>query len=97
MEMLFSIKSSFSWLVTLVVHTGANPGAVTLQPPRPPSALCPAPAFDQTVNKSFRIGRDFLGAGHTATYLVIAWSPGNTVISGKDSLIIPSHYLHSEL
>lgn len=75
-EMLFSIKSSFSWLVTLLVHTGANPGAVTLQPPKPPSALCPTPAFDQRVNKSFRIGKDFLGAGHTAAYLVIAWSPG---------------------
>lgn len=75
-EMLFSTKSSFSWLVTLLVHTGANPGAVTLQPPKPPSALCPTPAFDQTVNKSFRIGKDFLGAGHTTTYLVIAWSPG---------------------
>lgn len=62
MEMLFSIKSFFSWLVTLLVHTGANPGAVTLQPPKPPSALCPTPAFDQTVNKSSRIGKDFLGA-----------------------------------
>lgn len=83
-EIFFSIKSSFSWLVTLLVHTGANPGAVTLQPPKPPSAPCPTLAFDQTVNKSFRIGKDFLGAGHTATYLVIAWSPGSTVIPGKE-------------
>lgn len=70
-----STKSSSSWLVTLLVHTGANPGAVTLQPPKPPSALCPAPAFHQAVSKSFRIGKEFLGTGHTATYLVIAWSP----------------------
>lgn len=91
-EMLFSIKSSFSWLVTLLVHTGANPGAVTLQPPKPPSALCPTLAFDQTVNKSFRIGRDFLGAGHTAAYLVIAWSPLWWLVSQ-----VPSHYLHLDL
>lgn len=84
MEMLFSVKSSFSWLVTLLVYTGANPGAVTLQSPKLPSALCPIPALDQTLNKSFRIGKDFLGAGHTATYLVIAWSSGNTVIPGKE-------------
>lgn len=76
MEMLFSIKSSFSWLVTLLVLTGADPGAVSLQPLKPPSALCPTLAFDQLANKSFRIGKDFPGAGHTATYLVIAWSPG---------------------
>lgn len=88
MEMLFSIKSSFSWLVTPLVLTGADPGAVSLQPLKPPSALCPTLAFDQLANKSFRKGKDFPGVGHTATYLVIAWSPGSNT---------PSHYLHLEL
>lgn len=74
--MLFVNQIPSFWLVTLLVHTGANPGAVTLQPQKQPSALCPTLALDQTVSKSFRIGKEFLGTGHTATYLVvISWSP----------------------
>lgn len=70
-EMFFlSIKSFSFWLVTPLVHTEANPGAVALQPLGPPSALCPSQAFNQTVSKSFMIGKDFLGTSQKATYLV---------------------------